>query len=199
MNIYLYDGSFDGLLTAIFYSFADKDELDIVRENAYEPTLLSVPQMVPTEADKAQRVAESIQQRLSYRTWQSVYYLYLSELPSCDYLIYRYLKLCYGSGDAINQAKQHPIIHEVDLICRKVAYEAHRFKGFVRFIELAPLVFYSKIEPDHNILPLLQRHFTPVSYTHLLGQPIPINIHPHKIPKKTPTTCMPITVSAPAG
>ena len=31
MHIYLYDGTFEGMLTAIFYSFADKDELDIQR------------------------------------------------------------------------------------------------------------------------------------------------------------------------
>lgn len=30
----------------------------------------------------------------------------------------------------------------------------------MRFVPLAPLVFYSKIEPDHNILPLLSAHFT---------------------------------------
>ncbi len=31
---------------------------------------------------------------------------------------------------------------------------------FVRFKEIAPLSFYSKIEPDYNILPLIIDHFT---------------------------------------
>ena len=63
MNIYLYDGSFEGLLTAIFYSFADKDELDIQRAALYQPTLLSVPLAITTEDDKVRRVSQSIQER----------------------------------------------------------------------------------------------------------------------------------------
>ena len=160
MNIYLYDGTFEGLLTAIFYSFSDKEDLDIQRMEAYQPTLLSVPRPIVTEDDKVARVSRSIQNRLSWQTWKRVYYLYLSDLPGCEYLIYRFLKLCYREGDRIYRAKDHPIIHEVERTCYKVTYEAHRFKGFVRFVELAPLVFYAKIEPDHNILPLLVRHFS---------------------------------------
>ena len=159
MHIYLYDATFEGLLTAIFYSFSDKGELDIQRAADFQPTLLSAPLSITTEEDKARRVAHSIQERLSWQTWKRVYYLYLSELPGCEYLIYRYLKLCYQAGDAINLSKDHPIIHQVERTCYKVTYEAHRFKGFVRFSELAPKVFYSKIEPDHNILPLLAHHF----------------------------------------
>ena len=160
MNIYLYDGSFEGLLTAIFYSFADKDELDIQRAALYQPTLLSVPLAITTEDEKVRRVSQSIQERLSWQTWKNIYYLYLSDLSGSEYLSYRYLKLCYRHGDTINLSKDHPIIHQVDQIRYKVTYEAHRFKGFVRFVELAPLVFYSKIEPDHNILPLLAHHFS---------------------------------------
>ena len=33
------------------------------------------------------------------------------------------------------------------------------FKGFVRFSDLADKTLYAKIEPDHNILPLLIGHF----------------------------------------
>lgn len=160
MNIYLYDGTFEGLLTAIFYSFSDKDDLDIQRTANYQPTLLSMPHPIETEDDKVARVARSIQTKLSWQTWKRVYYLYLSDLPGCEYLIYRFLKLCYHEGDSIYRAKDHPVIHEVERTCYKVTYEAHRFKGFVRFVELAPLTFYSKIEPDHNILPLLARHFS---------------------------------------
>jgi len=33
------------------------------------------------------------------------------------------------------------------------------FKGFVRFKELADKTLYAKIEPEHNVLPLLTGHF----------------------------------------
>ncbi len=159
MIIYLYDGSFDGLLTAIFDSFTDKRPLDIFRQEHYQPQLFDEIISVTTENDKAQRVADSILAKLSFDTYQRLYYLYLSELPQCDYTALCYLKMCYRYGASIYLAKNNPLIHRVETYCRKVTLEAHRFTGFVRFIELAPMIFYSKIEPDHNILPLLQGHF----------------------------------------
>ena len=68
MIIYLYDGSFDGLLTAIFDSFTDKRPLDIFRQEHYQPQLFDEIISVTTENDKAQRVADSILAKLSFDT-----------------------------------------------------------------------------------------------------------------------------------
>ena len=53
MNTYLYDGSFDGLLTAFFYAYRDADIYTITRWQNYQPDLLSHPRRISTQADKA--------------------------------------------------------------------------------------------------------------------------------------------------
>lgn len=158
MRTYLYDGSFDGLLTAYFYAYKDKDIYDICRQTHYQPDLVSKPLDISTEEDKAQRIVTSVQQTLSSQTMRNLYLLYLSELPRCDFLGLQYLRLCYQQGAAVYLAKHHPIIRQVDDTCRKVKLELDHMKGFLRFQEIEPLVFYACFAPDHNQLPLLQPH-----------------------------------------
>lgn len=43
---------------------------------------------------------------------------------------------------------------------KKVAYEVHRFHGFLRFRRVYGDLYYAPIEPDHNIIALLIPHFT---------------------------------------
>lgn len=159
MKEYLYDGSFDGLLTAVFYSYKDNEEVKITKEHEAAPHLFIEPVYVKTEADKAERVYQSLYSKLSYTTLSNVYYLYLSEINDADTLILEYIKLCFSYSDNINLAKNNDIIRAVDKYVRKVYGEAHFFKGILRFKELRPLVFYAQIEPDHNILPLIMNHF----------------------------------------
>ncbi len=160
MKDFLYDGSFEGLLTCIFYGYSSKEELKITYKHSYVPSLITEPIEMKTEEDKFKRVYESIENKLSSNTLRNVYYLYLSEVSGVEDLILRYVKLCYKYGDKINLAKNNDIIILVDKYCKRVTYESHRFTGFVRFKEVGPLTFYAPIEPDHNILPLLSSHFT---------------------------------------
>ena len=156
---YLYDGSFSGYLTAIFYAYPEKEEVQLFKEQVHSPSLLSTTKFVPTEEDKAERVSDSIITKLSFSTLDNLYHLFLSEEEGADTLGFNYIKLCYQYGDSINLAKNNDHIRLVDLTCKRVWTEVHRFLGFIRFKEIAPLTFYAAIEPDHNILPLLMGHF----------------------------------------
>lgn len=160
MKNYLYDGSFEGLLTTIFYAYQDKDEVLITKQIHYVPHLLYEAHNIEVEEDKFERVYISIQTKLSTSILSTLYYLYLSELEGCENLCLDYLKLCYHYGETINLAKNNDTIIQVDAFRRKVTLEVHRFNGFVRFNEINPGCFYAQIEPDHNILPLLSAHFT---------------------------------------
>ncbi|MBR4944562.1 MAG: TIGR03915 family putative DNA repair protein [Peptococcaceae bacterium] len=158
MHTYLYDGSFDGLLTAYFYAYKDSSVQNICRETDWQPDLLSQPVPVSMEPDKARRVLDSVQKKLSSYTARNLYLLYLSELPGCDLLGLKYLRLCYQQGAGINLAKHHPVIHQVEDIRRKVLHEYDHMKGFLRFQQIDRFVYFARFAPDHNQLPLLIPH-----------------------------------------
>ncbi|MEG0132578.1 MAG: TIGR03915 family putative DNA repair protein [Clostridium sp.] len=159
MKEYLYDGSFEGLLTTIFYCYGSKDDTTITRISNYIPSLITDAIEISSEDDKFDRVYSSIRDKLSYNTLRNIYYIYLSDIYNCEDIIFKYIKLCYKHGDSINQAKNNDLIILVDKYCRKVSLEGHRFTGLVRFKEIEPLTFYACIEPDHNILPIISSHF----------------------------------------
>lgn len=159
MKDFIYDGSFEGLLTAIFEANMYKGNINIIEELNYTPSLLNEKVIVKTDLKKFNRVYNSIKNNLGNYVLINVYHLYLCSIVDSKNLLFKYLKLCYKHGNSINLAKNNDIIFLVDKYCRKVTIEAERFTGFVRFKEIAPLTFYSSIEPDHNILPLLINHF----------------------------------------
>lgn len=159
MKTYIYDGSFPGLLTAIFYAYPGVSSIQIVLQQHYLYNLLDEVIEITTEDDKFERVYDSILNKLSKDTLRIVYYLYLSEDAKHGTLILNYLRLCYRYGLNINLAKNNEIIIAVDSLYRKVSLEAHRFYGFVRFKAIGPMTFYSAIEPDYQILPLIANHF----------------------------------------
>ncbi|MDF2821331.1 MAG: hypothetical protein K0R15_1772 [Clostridiales bacterium] len=156
---YIYDGTFEGLLTTIYYSYLDKDEVNICRLENHIPTLFSEIINVTTDSEIFEKVYRSTLKKLSTEVLRNIYYLYLSEIDGCENLIYSYYKLCFKCGVSINLAKNNDTIIAVDTMVHKVNLEVHRFTGFVRFQEIRSLVFYSPIEPDHNIVSLLSTHF----------------------------------------
>lgn len=159
INEYLYDGTFEGLLTAIFSCYSSKSEIKITKSKNYIPSLISYPIDINTDATKFNRVYSSIKEKLSYRTLKTIYYLYLSDIEEIESLIFKYIKLCYRYGDNINLAKNNEIISLVDKYYRRVSLEAHKFTGFVRFKNMENDLYYSSIEPYHNILPIISNHF----------------------------------------
>ncbi|MCT8977020.1 TIGR03915 family putative DNA repair protein [Clostridium sp. CX1] len=160
MKEYIYDNTFEGLLTAIFYAYSCKEDCIITKSKDYIASFLNEVSDISTEYDKFNRVYNSIVEKLNDEVLTNLYYLYLSDIPDSDSLALKYLKLCYRYGINVNLAKNNDIIILVDKYIRRVTLEAHRFTGFVRFKEIAPLSFYASIEPDHNILPIILNHFT---------------------------------------
>ncbi|GAA0682345.1 TIGR03915 family putative DNA repair protein [Clostridium cadaveris] len=156
----IFDASFEGFLTAIYDSFYLRTmNVEIHSVITHCSNFLNMEVLVETDEIKAQKVYRSIETKLNKDILRQVYYLYLYDTNASFTLAFKYLKLAFKYGSSISLAKNNDIIILVDKYCRRVTLEAHRFTGFVRFKEVSPMVFYSKITPDYNILPLLINHF----------------------------------------
>ena len=67
----------------------------------------------------------------------------------------------YGSnvGKSLNQHITNDYVRKVHALSAKVGSEAHRMHGFVRFAKLNDGMYYARISPDHNVLPIIGKHF----------------------------------------
>ena len=158
---YVYDGTFDGFLTAIFEIYASKQKpLQIVREQLWQPGFFEMPIQIVTDAAKSDRVWNGVAKHSNKQITRMLYLAFASELPDVEMKLYGYLEKLFAD----TTGKFHKNIldeHSFELyqISRKVSFEIHRFQGFVRFQETSDGLFFAAIEPDHDILSLLAPHF----------------------------------------
>lgn len=158
--IYLYDGTFEGVLTCIFDSYLHHEApMSIEREEYGQLTLDSDYRRIVTDTNKAERVMNKIVHCAGCTAYKHMYYTYLSEKPLCEVNVADYVKMCLKYG---KNADKHLTVPCVDFVLDtslRVGHEAHKYTGFVRFSELEGGIYYSEIEPVYNILPIIAYHF----------------------------------------
>ena len=157
---YVFDGSFEGLLTAVFEWFERKPgTVNICSASRYQPDAFSQPFIVANNRNKADRVWKGLQKNLD-KAWQrQIYCCYLSELPEAFAAIFNFCCYVFRQKGA-EQNYGHPAVLTVAQIARKVEREKHRMEAFIRFEEAADGLFYCGIDPDFNVIPLIAGHFT---------------------------------------
>lgn len=160
MNYLIYDGSFPGLLTAIYQAFKARIKIaGIILEEEYQAGLFSNKIIVETELDKSDKVYEAVKDKISPKSLRKIYRVYLSETENSGLLIYQYLQLGFRMGKKIDSYLHNDIVARVNKIDRKVSKEAHLLLGLLRFRKIQGGVFYAPFEPDYNIITLLAPHF----------------------------------------
>lgn len=155
--IYVFDGTFDGFLTAVFDAAQSHDPLDGVTDSLDQGTFFPTTQVV-TSAFKAGRVRTFLDTRTGPDMGEMVRYAFLSADPDRFTHITRTLHLARKHG-----ARAVDLLDDNVLGFRKCAKEAmhetHRFTGLTRFSELADGTLYAVIAPKHNVMPPLLAHF----------------------------------------
>lgn len=174
MMIYIYDGSFEGLLSAVFTSFADKIfPRDIVEENRYQLGLLDDARSIGTNEDQAERVLRALDHKSKGRGALLVYKMFLSGLPEIEMTIFHLIKTLMDRRE--NRLNHHlkvldnplsvldnyanPHVAQALRIEKMIGREVHRMHAFVRFQKSADGIFRALINPDFNVLPLIATHF----------------------------------------
>lgn len=157
---YIYDGSFEGLLTAIFEAYYRREIPDrILSEHNLQEDLLARQVQIPSDPTKADRVFASIGTKISSQAQQNVLHCYLSDLKDAGTWIYHYLRLGWKTGSKVDLYLTDEKVQRVHQTARKVRFEAHRMLGLIRFRKLQGEIYYAPMEPDHNILGLIAPHF----------------------------------------
>jgi probable DNA metabolism protein len=160
MICYIFDGSFEGLLTSIYEAYYRKERVEeIIPSNKFQPTLLTEPKYIETNEVKSSKVYTAIKNKISAEALELIYHVYLSEIDGCCSLIYNYVKLGFKLGSKVNLYLHEGVVLNIHNISNKVTNECHRMLGFVRFKFIAN-IYYSSVEPDHNIIGLLAPHFS---------------------------------------
>jgi probable DNA metabolism protein len=160
MNIFLYDNTFEGLLSVVFEAFRLKLKADLIAgKTDFQSSLLYIPYEVVTDIEKAERVWQGLIKHSDKKACEMLYHCFLSELDSIDMLIYRYIELVFTSNYNVSLNYREDSVLKMKQIQRKVLREAHRMLMFVRFQKTNDDIFFAPVAPIYDVIPLIGKHF----------------------------------------
>ena len=159
--VFVTDGTFDGLLTAVFESYSRRVEPTEVRpRNGRPPGLFENIVVVATEPDKTERVWKGLKRYMTREERSRLYQAFLTGAPMVETLIYRQIRQVVPGPHAKESGTRDPAGHlAIERLSQKVRREAHRMKGLVRFTKVDGDLFLALINPRYDILTLIRRHF----------------------------------------
>lgn len=158
--IYLYDGSFDGLLCCIFESYANHEIPDeICPEYAYEQEVLWQVRQIETNGDYADRVFVKLSAVLGKEGILLLRTVFLYGGAGRETALLRFVRFGLKHGKAALQMLGKAETAAVRNMEKAVLNEAHLMREFLRFSDYHGALA-SVIEPKHYILPLIKGHFT---------------------------------------
>lgn len=157
---YIYDGTFEGLLTVIAGSIHSTEEINCISSRGeYQPDLFAEIKFVPTDPILADSFFRRLSSAFSKEILLDIAFCYLSEEHGLGKVIAEYIRLLFAEGkDEVNFLND--TVFKIKRIRDKVAREIHRLHGFIRFRKLAGGIYYAPVEPDYNVIQFLAPHFT---------------------------------------
>lgn len=160
MMVYIFDGTMDGLLTAVFDAFAMHEQPEtLLTEGEALPLFCERTQTVHTDEEKARRVWTGLEKKLSREAMKLISVSWLSELKELNGHLFRYICKVFTAGKGIERHFADPDVLAVTNIARKVLHEQLRMKQFIRFQKAKDGTYLGVVSPDHNVLPLIIDHF----------------------------------------
>ena len=160
MTVYTFDGTMDGLLTAVFDAFALHEQPEqLLKTGDALPLFCDHTYHVTSDDEKAQRVWTGLEKHLPREAMKLIYVCWLSELPELPTPLFQYICKVFRQGD-ISKHFADPDVLTGTNIARRVLHEQLRMKQFIRFQKAKDGTFLAVVSPDHNVLPLVTDHFS---------------------------------------
>lgn len=157
---YLYDGTFDGLLTIVFNSYLNKTlPQKIYPQDTYTTNFLDKVEIVKTDYKKSQRIFYGIEKNICKEALFNAYNAFLSNENGKEIFILKYLCNGFDIGPEINNMITISYVFKVINMRKRVSSECHKLKGLLRFQEIGVNLCYASIHPDNNIIEPLGQHF----------------------------------------
>lgn len=163
-SIVLYEPSFEGWLSAVFYVYANQlqhnDVLQLTAQDCYLPSLIDQATSVAIDDDHAQRVLVTLNSLIGRSGMRQILWGFLSEKDNIGTTLFHVIKYALDYPNRpVMQDLGHLEVLELAQTVKSVGREKHRMEAFVRFEHTTDDIYFARVEPDFNVLPLIGEHF----------------------------------------
>ena len=156
--VYLYDGNFQGFLTAVAEALESGLPVqDLCRSAQGQPALFAQVRHVLSNRKKAELLWRRLEKK-SPSLPRLVYFSFLSEKSGIELFLFKYLSFLFTPGDA-DTSHLPEWRQRLEGIARRVELEKRELERDIPFRACREGVLCAWVSPAHNTLPLLTRHF----------------------------------------
>jgi len=160
MQPVIYDGTFEGWLTAVFEVYEYKfSEVNITTKERFQPDVFNNSHETFYNREKAERVWKGLSAKLSAAALSQIYKAFLSEENGTENVLLQYAQYAFSQKQTIESDYSNAAVLTVVQTAKKVHREKHRMEAFIRFQLTGDGLFYAVCQPDFNVLPLIEKHF----------------------------------------
>lgn len=163
---YTYDGSLEGLLSAIFAAYANHaNPTEVVPEAMHQPRLGQRVFPVSTNIEHAVRVRKGLISKGGYSAYSAIRRASCSSDPTAGTAAYTFARYVMdvhtGKRSAISNIA-HKMVAPINAICRSVGNECEHMRQFIRFEHLkgnGSDFWFAQCNPRDSVVPLIMPHF----------------------------------------
>jgi probable DNA metabolism protein len=155
----IYDGTFNGFLTAVFAAYEGKRYVtDIIKKDQNQKDIFSKTIEIETDLNKAKRVWYMLRDK-HYDFLKNIYFAFLSETQGIEICLYREIVRKLGRLRVANQENSQAGVPMLEDIAYKVSLEKRKWESAIHFNFTSDRPSIVRIKPQYNILPLISRFF----------------------------------------
>lgn len=160
MTCLIYDGTFEGFISAVFDVYKMRiSEVRIVKYNNETSMLFTQNIEVIFEETKFNRVKNKLVEYLGNSGFQSLWKVTLSELPEVEDILLGVIRYAFLKKQNILGDFGNGYVLQLQEILKKIGREKHRMDAFIRFKLANDGIYYATVEPDFDVIPLVCNHF----------------------------------------
>lgn len=156
--VWLYDGSFEGFLTALHRTYTHKTMPEKLTQDKSTLSLLDESETITTDGEIDQKVSKRIKEHFPKKIQQRIYHVFLCDDQPFERDLLLYLRLGFKDIRLLDHLS-HPVVYKVEQYQKRVLSTVHLMYGFTRFEMIEDGMLYAKIAPPRNVLPLIGNHF----------------------------------------
>ncbi len=163
--IYRCEDSAEGILTGIYDAWAsvhrhEENRIEVCTGEWEVPLLFAEYIDVVPDAEKSEKVQQSVRLRISEEAYEMVMKAVLSGDSEKGEVIYRFLIYAFREGARASRSYGNPWAMRLFETVRNFDNESHHLKGFLRFDEQANGLLLARYAPKNNVLGDLMEHFS---------------------------------------
>lgn len=163
---YLYDGTLEGLLSAVFLAYERHESPDdIVSAEYYQPRLGQIEIPVVTDYGRARRVQRGVVNAAGRNAFQAILRASTSECPTMGTTVLSFIRHVMSRpsndrGNAVLDDLANPCVSHLVALSQRAVNECEKMRQFIRFTHLQNGVWYARCNPNANVIPLVMGYFS---------------------------------------